>query len=108
MATGTPAVIDLTGLTDGAMESVIEEARGALQAVEGVTVRIDADRDAGRAYYRGVCFKGSIDTVDGPIEVADGGLVDWTQGLVASRKERLMISGIGMDRVVMAAGGSAG
>ena len=36
------------------------------------------------------------------LEVADGGLVDWTQHLVGSRKERLMICGIGLDRVALA------
>jgi len=37
--------------------------------------------------------------------VADGGHVDWTQQLVASRKERLMISGLGLDRLALASRG---
>jgi hypothetical protein len=42
-----------------------------------------------------------------PFEIADGGLVDWTQRLVPSRKERLMISGLGVERLALALGGSA-
>jgi hypothetical protein len=31
--------------------------------------------------------------------VADGGLVTWTQDLVRSKKERLMISGLSLERL---------
>ena len=30
-------------------------------------------------------------------EVGDGGFVQWTQHLLGNRKERLLISGIGLD-----------
>lgn len=32
-------------------------------------------------------------------EIGDGGFTDWTAGLIASKKERLLISGLGMDRL---------
>jgi hypothetical protein len=35
------------------------------------------------------------------LSVADGGLVDWTQQLVPSRKERLLISSVGVDRLAL-------
>ena len=35
------------------------------------------------------------------IEVGDGGLVDWTQALVGSAKERLMISGLSLERLAV-------
>jgi hypothetical protein len=39
-------------------------------------------------------------TVDGTAEeIGDGGFTDWTQQLVASSKERLLISGVGVDRL---------
>jgi hypothetical protein len=57
------------------------------------------DREGGRAYYDRLCFK-AFAQVDGErIEIADGGLVDWTQRLLQSRKERLMISGLGVERL---------
>jgi hypothetical protein len=31
------------------------------------------------------------------IEIADGGLVTWTQQLLDNRKERLFISGLGIE-----------
>ena len=36
------------------------------------------------------------------IELADGGVVDWTQRLLSSAKERLVISGIGGEWVCTA------
>jgi hypothetical protein len=38
---------------------------------------------------------------DQTLEVADGGAVDWTRKLLADAKERLFISGIGIDRVAL-------
>jgi hypothetical protein len=34
-----------------------------------------------------------------PASVADGGTVDWTQRLLSDRRERLLLSGIGTERV---------
>jgi len=33
--------------------------------------------------------------------IADGGFVDWTQRLTGNRKERLLISGFGVDRLAI-------
>lgn len=46
-------------------------------------------------YYKGLCFKVFRDGV----EIGDGGFVDWTQRLLDNRKERLLISGVGVDRL---------
>jgi hypothetical protein len=45
------------------------------------------------SYYQGVNFKISINDV----EIVDGGFVDWTQKLLGNKKERLLISGAGVD-----------
>jgi hypothetical protein len=59
----------------------------------------DADRASGRGYYRDICFKVNA-LVDGATtEIGDGGFTDWTAKLLASRKERLLISGYGLDRI---------
>ncbi|WP_156093696.1 hypothetical protein [Lentzea aerocolonigenes] len=59
-------------------------------------VRGDLPSDASRrtGYYKGLCFKVFLDGV----EIGDGGFVDWTQRLTGNRKERLLISGVGVDR----------
>jgi hypothetical protein len=65
-----------------------------------VQVIIDNDREAGRGYYRELCFKINIRAGAEWAEVGDGGFTDWTARLTASNKERLLISGVGIDRVV--------
>jgi len=62
----------------------------------GLEVEVAATSDPQeRPYYAGGWF--SID-VDGA-NVADGGFVDWTQKLLSDRKERCLISGVGIERL---------
>jgi hypothetical protein len=60
-------------------------------------VRGDLPADPSRhtGYYKGLCYKVFLDGV----EIGDGGFVDWTQTLLGNRKERLLITGIGVDRL---------
>ncbi|MFI6102468.1 hypothetical protein ACIA8G_43550 [Lentzea sp. NPDC051213] len=60
-------------------------------------VRGDLPADPSRhtGYYKGLCFKVFRDGV----EIGDGGFTDWTQRLMGNRKERLLISGVGVDRL---------
>jgi hypothetical protein len=48
-------------------------------------------------YYNGIQFKTVIIVKGQEIEIADGGFVDWTQKLLNNRKERLCISGFGLE-----------
>jgi len=66
----------------------------------------DRGRQAGRGYYRDLCFKVNACSGGEPREVGDGGFTDWTARLTANHKERLLISGLGTDR--LAAIGVAG
>ena len=70
-------------------------------------VVVDRERASGRGYYRDLCYKVSAATGGDSAELGDGGLTDWTRSLTASSKERLLISGLGVDRVaqLMAAAG---
>jgi hypothetical protein len=83
-----------------------------------VEVVLDRDRQAGRGYYRDLCFtlcvavgeRSESEPADRSAdatwaEVGDGGFTDWTARLTASAKERLLISGVGIDRVLMVATG---
>jgi hypothetical protein len=53
----------------------------------------DPSRQTG--YYQGLCYKVYLHGE----EIGDGGFVDWTQRLLGNRKERLLISGVGVDRL---------
>lgn len=87
-------------LTDfsGQQHEVIEELIGEL-ASEEVSITNWPTRTVAEGYYPGLCFKLSVLSDEEEVEVADGGLVDWTQSLVASRKERLMTSGLSLERL---------
>lgn len=65
---------------------------------------VSVDREPRKpAYYRGTTFG----IAAGGLELIEGGVVDWTSTLLADRKERLVISGIGLDllgRIVTSTG----
>ena len=48
-------------------------------------------------YYKGLQFKVVIRIGGEELEIADGGFVDWTQQLLGNKKERLLISGFGLE-----------
>ncbi len=58
-------------------------------------------RDTGRGYYRDLCFhlNAYLPGQAEPIQLGDGGSVDWTQRLIGSAKERLVISALSSERV---------
>jgi hypothetical protein len=61
---------------------------------------LDPGRSTGHGYYEGLCFKVMARFGDGePQEVGDGGFVGWTRDLLSNGKERLLISGLGVDRL---------
>ncbi|MGI9327321.1 MAG: hypothetical protein ACR2PZ_19035 [Pseudomonadales bacterium] len=66
----------------------------------GVQFSINELREAGRGYYRDLCFHINVHLPDKePIQLADGGSVDWTQQLLGSAKERLVSSAISSERM---------
>ena len=60
---------------------------------------LDHTRQRGRGYYRDLCFKVYANTGGHLEEIGDGGFTDWTAQLLTNAKERLLISGIGVDRL---------
>lgn len=75
-------------------------------ALPDVTVTLFPEREGGRGgYYEGLCFKVLADFGEGMVEVGDGGFAPWTQRLLGNAKERLMTSGLGIDRLVSVAAG---
>ena len=71
-------------------------AAGGLPAAVG----IDTGRQGGRGYYEHLCFKVNADGT----EIGDGGFTDWTRQLTANSKERLLTSGLGVDRLARMVG----
>jgi hypothetical protein len=82
--------------------AIVEQVRGELAGLPGVDVCEDPDRTSGRGYYTELCFKIYAGHADHPFEVGDGGFVDWSRQLTGSRRERLLITGLGVERVVEA------
>lgn len=79
---------------DESFRDVFEAVRGRLAHAD-VAVVEDPKRTTGRGYYSGLCFKVHL----GGGEVGDGGFTHWTARLLGNRKERLLISGYGIDRL---------
>jgi hypothetical protein len=92
-----PAQLALTPLSDAGAsvaEAVASELVGPL-----IEMVADPMRESGRGYYRDLCFKINIQSGGQWQEVGDGGFTDWAARLTASSKERLLISGLGIDRL---------
>lgn len=81
---------------------VADDVREQLSGRPGLEVVDDPARDSGRGYYTGLCYKVHAAVGGDDVEVGDGGFVDWSQHLVGSRKERLLITGLGVDRLAQA------
>ncbi len=80
---------------DEVAASILADVQAAFAGQPDVQVADAPERQSGRAYYRCLCFKVHA----GPVELGDGGFTDWTEQLLGSRKERLLISGYGLDRL---------
>jgi hypothetical protein len=89
--------VALTPLSD-AGERIIAAVTADLDP-GGAEVVTDREREAGRGYYRDLCFKVRVDHDGEPLEIGDGGFTDWTARLLANQKERLLISGLSPDRL---------
>lgn len=76
---------------------LVAELTGTLEAaIPGITIETLPRQDDNN-YYKGFQFKVVIDVNGEPFEIADGGMVDWTQQLLADQKERMLISGFGLE-----------
>jgi hypothetical protein len=92
--------IAITCMNDSARQ-VSADVRDALADLAATDVVEAPERETGLAYYRDLCFKVFASAGGQRFEVGDGGFVDWTAKLLGSRKERLLISGYGLDRLAL-------
>lgn len=99
LAAGTPRIrVECTELASH-LGDVTGEIRHSLGAVQRVEVVEAPERTAGRRYYATYCIRLFAELDGELVDLADGGTIGWTQQLVGSAKERLWISGIGLDRL---------
>jgi hypothetical protein len=94
--------LSITDLTPNPRNERIEQQ--LLAAIrtefEGVDFAFDQGRTKGRGYYLDLCFHiHATDSSGNRLELVDGGSVDWTQKFLSNAKERLIISGIGSERL---------
>jgi hypothetical protein len=92
-----PIQVALTPLSAAGEE--VTSAIAPELAKSGAEVITDGERQSGRAYYRDLCFKLNVRAHGCWQEIGDGGLTDWVAQLTANTKERLLISGLGIDRL---------
>jgi hypothetical protein len=93
--------IAITDLEDGQRIQTLEERVLAPLAASYRDARceLDPNRTTGRGYYVGACFHTyATNAVGVEFELVDGGFTTWTQQLLNNRKERLLISGLGVER----------
>jgi len=70
-----------------------------------IIFNIDQNRTEARGYYVSVVFQIYVSDKKGAqFLLVDGGLTDWTQQLLSSKKERLLISGFGSERFIFCFG----
>lgn len=80
--------------------SVLHEAIASplLEKYPDLRIRSAPERQTGRGYYDNFCFHLIAHLPSGQsIPICDGGFTNWTQQLLASQKERVLISGFGSE-----------
>ncbi len=82
-------------------QSLIEHVLKPLTAnYSDVLCELDPERETGRGYYVGACFHIYATNMAGTeFELVDGGFTTWTRQILSNHKERLLISGIGIERL---------
>jgi len=91
-------VTDLTGHQHAALSTRVLEPLS--QAHPDTVFAFDHERPTGRGYYTGACFEIRATTPEGDdLNIADGGFTTWTADLLSNAKERLLISGLGIERL---------
>jgi hypothetical protein len=94
--------VAVTDLSAGRQEPSLRYAVLESLAAAHPAVHIDFDpkRIDGRSYYTGACFHIFASHESGQEhQVGDGGFTTWTQRLLSNAKERLLISGLGTERL---------
>ncbi len=82
---------------DGFFERMTQLVQGELPEVP---LSFDLEHENNN-YYKGINFKLYVEKDNEKIEIGDGGFVDWIAKMVSNKKMRCLISGIGIDRMLL-------
>jgi hypothetical protein len=98
----TEITIGLSAFDEQRQDDVEQKIKQPLSEQNNdVSFVMDQKRTAARSYYQSVAFRIYIkDHKDSKFLIMDGGLTDWTQQWLGSKKERLLISGFGSERFI--------
>ncbi len=94
--------VTITDLEQGRREQTLKKQvlEPLMATYPGVLCELDPDRETGRGYYVGACFHVYATNLAGTeFELVDGGFTTWTQQVLSNIKERLLISGLGIERL---------
>jgi hypothetical protein len=93
--------VSVTALDEGRTDTLHTNVIDPLIAKHpNLETGFDQDRQSGRGYYTGVCFAiHAVSPAGDELLLVDGGLTTWTQQLLSNRKERLLTSGLGSERL---------
>jgi hypothetical protein len=92
------ALTDLAGHTQLLQERVLDPMAARFP---DAVFRMDPSREAGRGYYVDACYKVfAVTTSLQRRELGDGGCTTWTRQLLSDDKERLVIAGLGLERLL--------
>lgn len=83
---------------DGFFDRMVETIKLIFPNIELSIHNDDVDNN----YYKGINFKLSVKQGNDTVEMVDGGFVDWTYQMLGNKKERCLISGIGLERFLVA------
>ena len=97
---GLETTVTLTALASGVPELEALVLDPLKERFPSTLFLMDPARRAGREYYTDACFKLFATANGNRIEIGDGGCVDWTAKYLSDAKERLVIAGMGIDRLV--------
>ncbi|MBB2915597.1 hypothetical protein FHS43_006920 [Streptosporangium becharense] len=94
--------VSVTDLTAGRHRRTLRESvlDPLTQAYPATAFVFDDERGAGRGYYSGACFEIRATTPAGDdLNLGDGGFTTWSADLLSDARERLLISGLGLERL---------
>lgn len=95
LAPGTALRLGYTRMVAPEQDARLEALR-KIATEHGVELFEEVGREAAGGYYAGFCFH----IFAGDMQLADGGLVDWGAKLTGNGKERMVISGCGVERLL--------
>lgn len=93
--------VTVTDLSGGRRRDALEAMLRRLAAEHPeASFAFDDERPNGRGYYAGACFEiGAVTAGGDSLGLVDGGFTRWTADLLGNAKERLLISGLGVERL---------